>query len=61
MHVVRNRAAHHEPLSRLDLAAVLGDLLFLVHLIAPPLADYVTAASWVPALIAARPHPEMSA
>ncbi|SBW21739.1 hypothetical protein FDG2_2105 [Candidatus Protofrankia californiensis] len=55
MHVVRNRAAHHEPLFRLDLAVILADLRFLAHLMAPPLADYVTATSWVPALIAARP------
>lgn len=55
LHMARNRAAHHEPLLALPVAALSADLVWVCALLIPELGQHVQAASQVTALIAARP------
>lgn len=55
LHRVRNRAAHHEPMFRVDLAAFHADLLGLAGLVLPELAEHIVTTSALPALIDVRP------
>jgi hypothetical protein len=56
LHEVRNRAAHHEPLFRIDLGQILSrDVVGLAELIDPALAVYVNATSTLPELLYLRP------
>lgn len=52
---LRNRAAHHEPIYRLDLATHGAELLTLARLIDEEVATWISDTSRVPALLDARP------
>ena len=55
LHLLRNRVAHNEPLTRLDLPARHADVLTVAGLLSPALHDHIAACSPVPAVLADRP------
>lgn len=52
---LRNRIAHHEPIHRLALSDLHGQMLLLVSWIDPAMAQWHLGLSRVPSLLAARP------
>ncbi len=55
LHLVRNRAVHHEPLLRVNLQARRADIVALASMVNPGLGTYITATSTLDAVAAIRP------
>jgi hypothetical protein len=55
LHVLRNRAAHHEPIHALDHAALHAEMLCVAGWIDPAAAAWITATSRIPTVLRARP------
>ncbi|MEV6832119.1 hypothetical protein [Amycolatopsis sp. NPDC051102] len=55
LHRLRNRVAHHEPLTSVDLKDRCSRVLALAGLLDPSLEAYIAANSSCPQLLAARP------
>jgi hypothetical protein len=58
LNFVRNRAAHHEPIHRRDLAKDLGSALALAKWVSPTSGEWVAARRCLPATIRSRPSPQ---
>jgi hypothetical protein len=55
LHLLRNRIAHHEPISALDLSALRDDALAVVGMVDPRARQWIGDRCQVPMLLAVRP------